>query len=84
MDPDIGDQSDDVGNPAGGFEFAGEFEDCRVPPEFAFGDRRIDAPHLHQDGPSGADVEMPDLGIPYVPGRKPNRLAMRLQRCRRE
>ncbi len=80
MDAAVRDEPEQVDVPAP-LACARERADERlVREEAAVADRAVDALEVHVDDAARADRQVPDLRVPHLAGREPDRLAARLQR----
>ncbi len=70
-------EADHVQRPATLASASCGLEQRRTLREAAVRDRRVDPGEVLQHGPSGAEVQVPDLGVAHLPRRQPNRILRR-------
>ena len=80
MDAARADQADQVEAPAGFGGSPARVEQCRPLEERAVVERRVDALHVRQHGPAGAEVQVADLGVAHLTRGQPDRSLRRAER----
>ena len=75
MDAALGDEAEQVDVPAALASPVERGAESLVLVERSVLDRAVHAHEVLEEHPPGADRQMADLGVPHLPGRKPDRLA---------